>query len=713
MEDTEEAWEIIQAIHNSEDNVSLLLSPTADPPEPFAHVHDRKLSYGSFLPHFFVDVERLSILLTETDVRKDFGPSGDELNTCEEGNDDGCVSPSPIQPQTDNSHSTAENNDELSRQHNSYSHRHKDYAIEPSDHKERFSPSERSAVFLIECNRQLDNLWSFMETQLNLVADEFERYDSKRLDVGVSSPKISSVMEADVNERRGLLEPADSASIGEDSGIEDDHLSSARGLLVRLREVMNSLKKSMETSLQQLDKLVWTHDQQLHSISGQVLLQEQRAKQTVAQNKLETYLTHIDEELNAMDAEETKKPHQKEKVRKAVLHQAMRFRPGCWTLLALVTLLVTFLVVCVFSRNQIKHWVIFMRLVRSPLLIALYFYMYGLNLMAWARNGINYVSIFNFPVKGIPTPKFAFKIGSILSVCFCSLVVVYFFLSQNYQYITDKAVAFLQWFVLLGLVFNPVNVLIRSGRFAFVLVWIRIIVSPFPSVSFGDFWFADQLNSMMALFVDVQYLICYSAGTSWLGEITDLKQCTTSSNGIRPLVSCVPSFWRFMQCLRCYYDTRQIKHLVNAGKYFTTFPVVVFAVIFSLKVKPLINWSHLDLQEVGWVILCWCLSSIVHALYCFIWDVTQDWGLFCFFQGTILRPKLLYSAKSLYLSAIVFDFFIRFACALKLTLAIVYHLDSDLIYTLLILAELLRRFIWNFFRVEYEQVMINDRLEQY
>jgi len=71
----------------------------------------------------------------------------------------------------------------------------------------------------------------------------------------------------------------------------------------------------------------------------------------------------------------------------------------------------------------------------------------------------------------------------------------------------------------------------------------------------------------------------------------------------------------------------------------------------------------------------------------------------------LLRPKTLFPYKSLYLIAIVFNLILRFAWTLELTLAIVRHLNSGLIFTGLMVAEILRRFVWNFFRLEYEQIM--------
>ena len=58
--------------------------------------------------------------------------------------------------------------------------------------------------------------------------------------------------------------------------------------------------------------------------------------------------------------------------------------------------------------------------------------------------------------------------------------------------------------------------------------------------------------------------------------------CNTYAYYARAIVACLPAWFRFAQCLRRYRDTRQaFPHLVNAGKYSTTFFVVIFASLTS------------------------------------------------------------------------------------------------------------------------------------
>lgn len=108
--------------------------------------------------------------------------------------------------------------------------------------------------------------------------------------------------------------------------------------------------------------------------------------------------------------------------------------------------------------------------------------------------------------------------------------------------------------------------------------------APFFHVGFADFWLADQLNSLANALLDFQFLTCfyYIHGDNWT-EAGDTGECMERSYIIRPIVNCIPAWIRLAQCLRRYHDTREaFPHLVNAGKYSTTFFVVIFSTLRSM-----------------------------------------------------------------------------------------------------------------------------------
>ena len=103
----------------------------------------------------------------------------------------------------------------------------------------------------------------------------------------------------------------------------------------------------------------------------------------------------------------------------------------------------------------------------------------------------------------------------------------------------------------------------------------RICAAPFCNVTFPDFWIADQLNSLSTVFLDVEFLICSVI-------FGDDNECSSARYGIRAMVAVLPAWFRFAQCLRRFYSTkRNYDHLINAGKYSTSFFVVLFSSLAS------------------------------------------------------------------------------------------------------------------------------------
>lgn len=594
-------------------------------------------------------------------------------------------------------------------------HCHHDSLIDPPSPLYSTNSSE---TIVSECEKQLVGLLDYIETHLKQVNDDLNQ-QQHRLSMNVHESLVPSINTGEDNKKMIINEdsedksslksvsidslPSDTTSIGGDSGIEDDHLTTPKGFLSRMKEVVESLVNSLNTTVKQLDEMVGMYDERSHGNLGRSMLSRHLERRNSLQKELNDSLKKIDKELDDFYEKE------RNSIKITALNQAKKESLGCTGFLTL-TLLLSTIGVMSFLGGYFpdQRWVIVLRLIRSPLTIVLFLFLFGFNILAWSRYNIDYVRIFGFPLDAIPTPRLIFNVAGIFTILFSLLSSACFITNDDhYLYIINKVIATLMWLTLLLFLVNPLKVLYRSGRLSLLLVFVRIMIAPLPVVKFGDFWLADQLNSMVPLLLDVQYFICYSSlSASWTDEL-NLKSCTMSPNGIRPIISCLPALWRFWQTIRCYQKTRNVAHLVNAGKYFTTFPVVIFAFIFSIEVKTQ-AWGSLTFSQVGWIIILWCISSVIHSLYTFYWDIRMDWGLLCLSKGTLLRPTLYYP-KLVYVFAIIFDFIIRFACAIKLTLAIVYHNDSDIIYFALIIAELLRRWVWNFFRIEYEDILSRRR----
>lgn len=94
--------------------------------------------------------------------------------------------------------------------------------------------------------------------------------------------------------------------------------------------------------------------------------------------------------------------------------------------------------------------------------------------------------------------------------------------------------------------------------------------------------------------------------------------CHSYSYGLRAIIQCLPAWFRFIQCLRRYRDTkRAFPHLVNAGKYSTTFFVVTFAALYAThrgrthKCLFYGSWTPGSRFDLSWVNMWkWHASSV-------------------------------------------------------------------------------------------------------
>ena len=101
----------------------------------------------------------------------------------------------------------------------------------------------------------------------------------------------------------------------------------------------------------------------------------------------------------------------------------------------------------------------------------------------------------------------------------------------------------------------------------------------------------------------------------------------------------------------------------------------------------------------------------LNSFYSFYWDVAKDWDLTLFSSARernspehawALRPSLYFHDPRVYYAAIVLDLFLRCTWSLKLSPHLDHFNDLEVGIFLMELLEVLRRWMWIFFRVETE-----------
>ncbi|PAV58031.1 hypothetical protein WR25_18800 isoform B [Diploscapter pachys] len=374
-------------------------------------------------------------------------------------------------------------------------------------------------------------------------------------------------------------------------------------------------------------------------------------------------------------------------------------------------------------RPNEPKWVA-VRLFRGPLLLFLSIFLCGLNMAGWAKAGVNHVLIFEVDPRNHLSYQTLMQIASFMILLWSAAVLCYLY--AHLLHIPPFACPLALIILCCILLFNPLGkpdyLFYRNSRYWLIKHCYMCFTAPMHFVTFTDFWLGDQMNSLTTAFLDFQYLICFYAtevdySNKWLEvktinstsgsvpwghvDISTGQDMCMNASGVRSLVSIIPATVRFMQCLRRYRDTKRIHpHLVNAGKYATTYLVVACGALNKWAEKK-------DPNATSTYFYIWITAYIISFTYTFLWDIFMDWGLIdprAPKDAPLLREEMIYGSKFYYYLAIVQDFILRLSWVLNVSLGEAWTLDSDFLVTLTAPFEVFRRFIWNYFRLENEHV---------
>lgn len=375
-------------------------------------------------------------------------------------------------------------------------------------------------------------------------------------------------------------------------------------------------------------------------------------------------------------------------------------------------------------RPTEPKWVA-VRLFRGPLLLFVAIWLCGLNMWGWAEAGVNHVLIFEVDPRNHLTYQSVMQIASFMCMLWSLGVLGYLYC--HLIHLPPFLFPLLLMIIFVVYIFNPLkkpsNIFQRNSRFWILKHCFNCFTAPLHFVTFIDFWLGDQMNSLVTSFLDFQYFICFYTTevdyTDWTLSARTVNMTTseqipwgyvdintgrdmcTSSSGIRVLVSILPATVRFMQCLRRFRDTGRARpHLINAGKYFTTYLVVFF--------KSLNHWAEkTESTATNTFFYLWIGSYIFSFAYTFLWDIFMDWGLIDPMapkDSPFLREEMIYGNKWYYYGAIVEDFILRLSWVLNISLGEAWTMESDLLTCITAPLEVFRRFIWNYFRLENEHI---------
>ncbi|KAL1957085.1 hypothetical protein VTO42DRAFT_6343 [Malbranchea cinnamomea] len=364
---------------------------------------------------------------------------------------------------------------------------------------------------------------------------------------------------------------------------------------------------------------------------------------------------------------------------------------------------------------------------------------WGLNLHYLTALKIDVPALIRYPSRppgsGVPVYRSTYHLATLLSIPLVISLLLFWAITHGSPELVLAWEILPQSYLFLFaiLLVLPLHRLSRTGRHRFVVTLKRISLGGLAEAQdgkFGDIILADVLTSYAKVLGDLFVSGCmfFSSKESSTG-IPD-RRCGSSL--AVPLLIALPSLIRLRQCLIEFVRVRRGnrtsdgwggQHLANALKYASAFPVITLTAMQQNYDPAKIGISQAGLHRL------WVLFSLINSAFTFYWDVAKDWDLSLFssiadsirryWKGSSherfqhdpeynypfgLRPHRYFHANQIYYTAIIIDFILRFTWVSRLSVRINWINDLESGVFVLMFLEVMRRWMWIFFRIETEWV---------
>ncbi|KAI7750448.1 hypothetical protein M8C21_022088, partial [Ambrosia artemisiifolia] len=234
----------------------------------------------------------------------------------------------------------------------------------------------------------------------------------------------------------------------------------------------------------------------------------------------------------------------------------------------------------------------------------------------------------------------------------------------------------------------PFDIFYRANRFFFLVCLWHCVCAPLYAVTLPDFILADQFTSQVQLLRNLQFYVCYYG---W-GDFKKRNAETCNNSDCSHIgFDC----YRYIsyKCIRRWNDGRDFTQALNGLKYLSTIVALVTRTIYSQK-------GGIAMKVIS------ASTSGVATIFNTYWDIVMDWGLLSKnSQNPLLRDKLILPSRSIYFIAMVLNVILRLAW---MQTVMDFHelpfLHKNALTAIFASLEIIRRGIWNFFRLENEHL---------
>ncbi|KAH3675930.1 hypothetical protein WICMUC_002226 [Wickerhamomyces mucosus] len=312
--------------------------------------------------------------------------------------------------------------------------------------------------------------------------------------------------------------------------------------------------------------------------------------------------------------------------------------------------------------------------------------LFTINCFVWTKLKINYKFIFEFnPKSALDYREFPF----IPTLSLFAFSIFGWFSFNNFWPEKLNAIYWPWFYFAFSLIIFvlPVNVLFFESRKWLLTTLLRLFLSGLYPVEFRDFFMGDIFCSLSYTMGNLSFFFCVYS-THWRGTDSGTSLCSSGHSRLMGFCSTIPPIWRFLQCIRRYADSGDwFPHLANMVKYGVTMLYYITLSVYRIE-------RNLGNKAV------FIFFATVNSIYSALWDIFMDWSLMQ--NKWLLRDNLVYPAWFYYF-AIIVDVTLRFQWIFYALFG--EQVEQSAVTSFCVaVAEIIRRFIWIFIRMENEHV---------
>jgi len=345
------------------------------------------------------------------------------------------------------------------------------------------------------------------------------------------------------------------------------------------------------------------------------------------------------------------------------------------------------------TRHAIPAWGAVLQAYGALFILTLLPLVISFNVLFWTRFRINYPFIFEVDIRNATDVRKSPEISAFL---FLTLSGV-FWLSLARVGIVAPTTWPLVWTVFaVAFMANPLPVYSRPARYWLLRKLGRLFLAGKGHVEFTDFWLGDQLCSLVFSMSSLVIVFCIWKDDSGSGG------CKSEFHWSIPFVlDGLPSLIRFIQCIRRHHDSGLYIHLINGGKYLVT---IFYYLSYNM-------WKYRGSRLHGTMLPVYILLATFSSGYGLAWDLLMDWSILDLHGKHVpLRQHLIYTNTiPAYYISILSNLLIRFGWIWYLLFR--SHSPSLPVRSFILASlEMIRRVMWNFYRLENEHL---GNMDQY